>query len=188
MKMIKTRNALKICYYMMAADGLVQDSERAKFDELGVMLDEQFPKYKEQLVWECKQKGLFSPDREIVFLIMDYVEKELEEGIVDSIFEDTIPGRLLIWNMLTIALCDKDYTDAEKRVIHDAVRLLEIDEADFREMEHTLIAANAVAREESFLKEAEQGNPDIQLQLKNLKERGRIISANAREQIRKKEQ
>ena len=83
MKMIKTRNALKICYYMMAADGLVQDSERAKFDELGIMLDEQFPKYKEQLVWECRQKGLFSPDREIVYLIMDYVEKELEE-ILDA--------------------------------------------------------------------------------------------------------
>ena len=117
-------------------------------------------------------------------MIMDYVRKELEEGIVDSAFEDTIPGRLLVWNMLTIALCDGDYAETEGRVIRDAVRILEVEEADFREMEHTLIAANAVAREEKFLRTEKPGDPEVELQLKNLKERGRIISANAKEQMR----
>ena len=50
-------------------------------------------------------------------------------------------------------------------------------------MEHTLIAANAVAMEESLIRERETGNEDVKLQLKNLKERERVISAHAREQM-----
>ena len=181
MKMIKKQNALKICYYLMAADGLIVDDERTKFDELGNLLDETYPTYKDQLLWECKQNGLFSEDRERVFLLMDYVEREMKEGITDNITDDTIPGRLLIWNMLTIALCDRDYEEGERRLIENAVRKLEVEEADFHEMEQTLVAANAVERESRLISENEAGNEDAKLQLKNLKERGQVIAANARD-------
>ena len=183
MKNIKTQNALKICYYLMAADGLMVDDERSKFDELGNLMDDQYPSYRETLLWECRQKGFFSEDRERVFLLMDYVDRELEEGVSDSVTEGTVPGRLLIWNMLTISLCDRDYAEGEKRLIEEAVRKLEVDEADFREMEHTLVAANAVEREIALVREKETGNEDAALQLQNLKERRQVIALNAREQM-----
>jgi hypothetical protein len=83
--------------------------------------------------------------------------------------------------MLTIALCDRDYGEGERRLIENAVRKLEVEETDFREMEQTLVAANAVEREIRLISENEIGNEDAKLQLKNLKERGQVINANARE-------
>lgn len=183
MKMVRKRNALKICYYMMTADGLVKDSEREKFDELGRMIDDFYDSYKEQLIWECRQQGLFPGERELIFLIMDLVDRELKEGITDSLSEDVIPGRLLVWNMLTIALCDKDYDDAERRLVENVVRKLEVDTEDFREMEQTLVAANAVEKEAKFIREMEGAGGDASLQLKNLKERSRVIAANAKEHM-----
>ena len=97
---------------------------------------------------------------------------------------DTIPGRLLVWNMLTIALCDKDYDEGERRLIEEVVRRMEVDQTDFKEMEQTLVAANAAWLEEQMIREREAGNPDAEYQLKNLRERSRVIEANAKEHMR----
>ena len=183
MKYIDKKNALKICYFMMAADGLISDTERSKFDELGYLLDDAvYDTYKSDLLWECKQQALTVTEGDPTFHLMNAIDRELK-GVVDIQTDRTIQGRLQVWNMLTIALCDRGYADSERRLIEEAVRKLEVDVKDFREMEHTLIAANAVAMEESLIRERETGNEDVKLQLKNLKERERVISAHAREQV-----
>lgn len=184
MKMIMRKNALKICYFLMAADGLITETERSKFDELGEAIDDQYRTYRDSLLWECKREGMFSPDRDMIYLLLDLVDRELKEGVKEGVLTDTIPGRLLVWNMLTIALCDKDYNDGERRLVENVVRRMDVDVKDFKEMEQTLIAANSVSMEMKFLRENGTGDPDIEYQLKNLKERERIIAANAREQMR----
>ena len=120
----------------------------------------------------------------MIYLLLDLVDRELKEGVKEGVLTDTIPGRLLVWNMLTIALCDKDYNDGERRLVENVVRRMDVDVKDFKEMEQTLIAANSVSMEMKFLRENGTGDPDIEYQLKNLKERERIIAANAREQMR----
>jgi hypothetical protein len=184
MKYIEKKNALRICYYLMAADGVIRDEEREKFNELGYLLDDdKYDTYKDDLLWQCGRISLTSPEGDHVFNLMDAIGRELK-GITESSSMDTIPGRLLVWNMLTIALCDKDYDEGERRLIEEVVRRMDVDATDFKEMEQTLVAANAAWLEEQMIREREAGNPDVEYQLKNLKERSRVIEMNAKEHMR----
>ena len=47
-KAIPTRNAIKIFYYLMAADGKIFHNEEEKFDAIGKELDPDFVDHKEQ--------------------------------------------------------------------------------------------------------------------------------------------
>jgi len=179
MKTIKKRNALKILYYMMAADGFISDTERATFDELGHLVDDRYDSYRSDILWECRNIALTTPEGDPVFQLLDSAKRELND-LQDVLTEDTIPGRLLVWNMLAIALCDKDYAEGERRLIDEVRRKLELDDKDFLKMEQTMQAESAVGRQIAFLQEKVAENPDLKPQLKNLKERHSIISENAR--------
>ncbi|MBR6172295.1 MAG: hypothetical protein IKQ49_03880 [Eubacterium sp.] len=180
MKTIKKRNALKILYYMMAADGIITDTERSTFDELGRLMDDRYDNYRNDILWECRTIALTTPEGDPVFQLLNSVTKELN-NLSDTLTEDTIPGRLLVWNMLAIALCDKDYADSERRIIDEAVRKLELDKEDFLKMERAMKAASAVNREIEFLQEKVAENPDLEPQLRNLKERENLIKKGARD-------
>ena len=115
-----------------------------------------------------------------MFALLNNVSRELAD-VSDVMTEDMIPGRLLVWNMLAIALCDKDYAEGERRLIDEARRKLDLDEKDFLKMERTMQAEAAVGRQIAFLQEKIAENPDLQPQLQNLKERRNIIAANAKD-------
>lgn len=180
MKLIKKQSALKILYYMMAADGIITDTERSTFDELGRLIDDRYDSYRTDILWQCRNIALTTPEGDPVFALLNNVSRELAD-VSDVMTEDMIPGRLLVWNMLAIALCDKDYAEGERRLIDEARRKLDLDEKDFLKMERTMQAEAAVGRQIAFLQEKIAENPDLQPQLQNLKERRNIIAANAKD-------
>ena len=180
MKVIRKRSALKILYYMMAADGIITDTERSTFDQLARLIDDRYDSYRNDILWECRNIALTTPEGDPVFALLNMTARETSD-LSDVMTEDMIPGRLLVWNMLAIALCDKDYADGERRLIDEVRRKLELDEKDFLKMERTMQAEAAVGRQIAFLQEKIAENPDLRPQLKNLKERQSIIAANARD-------
>ena len=180
MKLIRKKSALKILYYMMAADGIITDTERSTFDELGKLMDDRYESYRDDILWECRTTALTTPEGDPVFQLLNSTAKELTD-LSDTLSDGMIPGRLLVWNMLAIALCDKDYATSERRLIDEVVRKLELDQADFLKMERAMKAASAVNQEIAFLQQKAAENPDLQPQLKNLKERESLIKKEAKD-------
>ena len=77
MKYIEKKNALRICYFLMAADGMIRDEEREKFNELGYLLDDdKYDTYKDDLLWQCGRISLTSPEGDHVFNLMDAIGRE----------------------------------------------------------------------------------------------------------------
>ena len=131
---ISTKSAIKIIFYLMAADGEVYHSEEEKFDSIGTELDPTFLDNKNRIVNECKKQLDKVIDYE------DYYET-LKEGIDaalndSKITEDTfITPKLLVWNLLAIAYSDENYDETERKLIKYIVRKTNIDKAIFLEME-----------------------------------------------------
>lgn len=51
---ISARSAIKVIYFLMAADGEIYHGEEEKFDLIGLELDPDFSNSKEQIVQECQ--------------------------------------------------------------------------------------------------------------------------------------
>ena len=178
---IKKKNALKILYYMMAMDGSIYDEERSAFDEVGRLVDDRYDSFRADILWECQNTALTKGEGDTVFHLLDAAAKEFKD-LGNVLTDDCIPGRLLVWNLLVVALSDLNYTDPERRLVDEAVRKLEIEENDFLQMEQVLRAKAAAERELLFLQQkAAEGTPDLKQQIANVKERVRIITANARD-------
>lgn len=51
---ISARSAIKVIYFLMAADGEIYHGEEEKFDLIGLELDPDFSNSKEQIIQECQ--------------------------------------------------------------------------------------------------------------------------------------
>ena len=148
---ISTKNAIKTIYFLMASDGEIQPDEMKDFDTMGTELDPKFPTFKDQLIKECQK----SIDKAIE--PKDYYDT-IQDGIEDALLlskrtEDTyISPKLLIWDLLTIAYSNKEYTETERRVMKYIVRKLDIDKTVFLEMENSMLTIIDLQKELTWIK------------------------------------
>lgn len=169
-KAIAPQSALKIFYYLMAADGKITSSEQEKFDEIGKELDPDFDEHKSTLFDECKNRMAKIIDTEDSYdALQDGVEAALsEEQISDNGF---ITPKLLIWDLMTIAYSDKEYDEAERRLLKYIVRKLDIAKDVFLEMETSLLTINDIERELTWIKTTDRPYLEIENQVKELEKR-----------------
>ena len=109
---IPVRNALKVFYYLIAADGKILEEELRKFDEIGTALDPAFEAHKSEIIEECNEQLENTIDPEDYY---DVLQDAVGEAIDSSRYDggSFITPRLLLWNMLTIAYCDGDYAEQQ---------------------------------------------------------------------------
>lgn len=158
---IPVRNALKVFYYLIAADGKILEEELRKFDEIGTALDPAFEAHKSEIIEECNEQLENTIDPEDYY---DVLQDAVGEAIDSSRYDggSFITPRLLLWNMLTIAYCDGDYAEQERRLLKCVVRKLNIDKAVFLEMENSILTVTELENELQWIKTTDR--PYLQIE------------------------
>ncbi|MBE5899795.1 MAG: hypothetical protein E7279_09365 [Lachnospiraceae bacterium] len=176
-KVISKRGAMKTFYYLMAIDG-IDEAEEEQFDAIGnEIMKEEFEGVKDSIKSECSmylEKKSNEDDR------YDFIQEGIDEALSDTVktIEEGVVPRLLLWDMLTIAMCDKDFSTLEERVIGHVARVLKIDKSVFMEMKQLIITVNAVEKEKEQLELSECPYSEIRPIVDEIeKRRETIVSA-----------
>ena len=181
-KIISTRSALKIIYYLMAVDGELFHSEEEKFDSIGRELDPDFAEHKEQIIAECQTQldKVIEPE-DFYDVLQDGVEDALlaSRQTVDSI----ITPKLLVWNLLTLAYSDEQYDESERKLIKYIVRKTNIDKAVFLEMESSILTLMDIEKELAWVKTTDRPYLVIEGMVNELADRKNVIFESVKDLI-----
>lgn len=179
---LSTKSAIKIIYYLMAADGEIYHSEEEKFDFIGRGLDPKFAEHKEQIVKECRAQFDKVIDKD------DYYDT-LRDGIEDALINSNstegsfVTPKLLVWDLLTIAYSDENYDETERKLLKYVVRKTDIDKTVFLEMENSMLTLMDVEKELSWIKTTEKPYLTIEAMVNELMERRSVIFESVKDLI-----
>lgn len=179
---ISTRNAIKVIYFLMAADGEIYHNEEEKFDAIGKELDPDFDAAKAQIIAEC-QKSL-----DKVIDPEDYYDA-LQDGVEDALLTskrtaDTfITPKLLLWDLLTVAYSDEEYNEAERKLLKYIVRKLDIDKGEFLEMESSMQTLMALEKELAWIKTTDKPYLTIEAMVNEIADRKNVIFDSVKDLI-----
>lgn len=179
---ISTRSAIKIIYYLMAADGQAVQSEEEKLDAIGAELDPEFSAHKEKIISECQAQldKVIEPE--------DFYDV-LQDGIEDAISAsrttaDTfITPKLLLWDLLTIAYSDEEYSENERRLVKYVVRKLDIDKAVYLELESSMLTLIDLEKELEWIKTTDRPCLKIEMMVNEIADRKNVIFESAKDLI-----
>lgn len=176
-KNLSAENAVKIIYYMMAADGEIFHNEEEKFDLICAEIDPDFAENKEQIISDCRKQ------LDKVIDPADYYDV-LQEGIEEAIYYDSdsnteknckVPSKLLIWDLLTIAYSDENYDETERKLLKYAVRKLNIDKSVFIEMENSILTLMDLEKELEWIKQTDRPYLTIETVVNEITNRKNVI-------------
>lgn len=173
-KVISKEGALKAFYYLMLIDG-VTEFEKERFQEIGKeLLGESFQEIGEVIIEEC-ENDISSVDIDEVRydIIQEGIDKSLNE-IVSTIEEGVVP-RLLVWNMLTLAYSDSDYTENENRLISHVTRVLQIEKSVLVEMKQLISVAHSIQDEKELLENSTKVYSEVRPLIDELEKRQNTI-------------
>jgi len=179
---VSTKSALKIIYFLMAADAEVYHSEDETFDTIGLNLDPNFMDIKEDLISECQNQLNKVIDPE------DYDDVVIE-GVADALLtsvstEDSfITPKLLVWNLLTIAHSDEKYHARERKIIKYIVRKLNIDKDIFLEMEHSFLTLSDLEKELNWIKTTDRPYLKIEAMVNEIADRKNVVFESVKDLI-----
>lgn len=171
---ICTRNALKVFYYMMAADGKLFHGEEEKFDLIGQEISPEFEKIRADVIAECQQQ------LDKVIDSADYYDV-LQDGVEDAILSSAktadsfITPKLLVWDLLTLSYSDEQYDETERRLLKYIVRKLDIDKAVFLEMESSIQTLMDLEKEQQWIKTTERPYLTIEAMVNEIEDRKHVI-------------
>lgn len=171
---ISTHSAIKLIYFLMAADGEIYHREEEKFDLIGMELDPDFSKSKEQIIRECQAALDKVIDPEDYY---DALQDGAEEVLLSSHKTEgaSISPKHLVWNLLSVAYSDEKYNDAERRFLKYVVRKLNIDKAVFLEMESSILTLMDIERELAWIKTTNRPYLTIEAMVNELADRKNVI-------------
>lgn len=174
---ISARAAIKIIYYLMAADGEIYHGEEEKFNEIGIALDPDFANSREQIIKECQAALDKIIDPEDYY---DVLQDGAEEALLSA--QETagasVSPKHLVWNLLSVAYSDGNYNDAERRFLKYVVRKLGIDKAVFLEMESSMLTLMDIERELAWIKTTNRPYLTIEAMVNELADRKNVIFAS----------
>ena len=173
-ELILPADALRIIYFLISSDMEITSEEEEMFDAIGKDIDPAYESHKDSIISECGSFMDQAADTDDYYdLIRDQVTASLQSSKTSS--EGTIKPRLLIWNLISIAFADGEYSDNERRLIKSAVRLMNIDISVMLEMEAAVQTLLAIQKEEEFLKMSERKYAEVELQMNEIAERKTVI-------------
>ena len=176
---IREQDALIIMYYLIASDMHVEDEEMDMFNSIGLELDPQFESYKDMLVNRCNAqiRGITDPDE-----YYDIVHEQVNSIIYNSQHsgEGSVQPGVLLWNLISIAFSEGEYSANEKRLIRSVGRSLEIDAIVIKEMEQAIQTLLALTEEEKVLKTSNRKYSEVEVYINEIADRKQTIMQNVR--------
>lgn len=174
LRIISKQGALKAFYYLMSVDD-VTSFEEDRFQEIGEeLLGAEFEVCRDELVSYCKAHlDSISVDDERYDVIQEEIDLVLNDTVTDV--NDGVVPRLLVWNMLSLAHCDDDYSENENRLISHVARVLSIDKSVFVEMKQLISTADSVRKEQEQLELSDRPYSEVRLLIDEIEKRKNTI-------------
>lgn len=181
---IENGAALEIYYYMIAVDGEVKQAEMDKFiaiikesnDSISDMGKEEIREELDEFVEMCNQRLETAIDEDEYFeVIKERIDEIKDEFATDWVSYDSIEASGLIWNLLSIAVSDKEYSEIEKKLIRYMVRKFQVDKTIYLEMENAMSAIQEISKEIDWLKQSNKPYTLIESMIGTLSERQKVI-------------
>ena len=171
---ISTESAIKVIYFLMAADGQILQSEEEKFIEIGAELDPDFSKHTDSIIRECQDslKGIDGTENSYK-KIKNAADAALNSSIEAE--DSYITPKLLVWDLLTVAYSDEDCDENEIKLINHIVKKLEIDKAVFLEMESSIQTMMDLEKELRWVKTTGRPYLTIEAVVNEIQNRKRVI-------------
>ena len=94
--------------------------------------------------------------------------------------EGNIRPTVLLWDLVSIAFAEKEYSANEKRLIRSVARTLGIDASILKEMESTIQTMTALNEEENVLKTANRRYSEVEPFINEIADRKQTIMQNMR--------
>lgn len=176
---IERTDAVKIAYYLMAVDGHISEEEELYIKEVargfGVMdysILEEIRKNVEDIFNITNNlKIIYNSIESEVRKILNKIETGEYETFHDKVTKkilsiEGITPNILIWNLMTMAIKDLDYSENERMLIKYIAGKLNVDESVLLEMDNSLRALYAVQNDLDWIKE----NINDQKEFSNLKQ------------------
>ena len=170
---LTTRDALRLFYYELSADGRVNDDELAKFKEICTTFAKDVPESElSALVDDCQ--GRLDASQSSVnplISVIACVDKLLYEPSVYTDVEDVFIPRLVIWNMLAIAYGDGECAEAERDLVDHVAQVVEVDNPVVLELESFALTIADLEREEAWIKTTDRPYLSIESALQDIEAR-----------------
>ena len=101
-KVVSPINAVKVFYYLMAADGSIATAEEERFNLVAAEIDPEFGEHRDYVIKTCKEHLDKVIDGDDYY---DVVQDGVEEALLAQQVLDKgyVPAKLLVWDLLTIA-------------------------------------------------------------------------------------
>lgn len=145
---------------MIAADGEVKQSELEKFEEIGKETDTSFVDYKDEVIEECNRQIKKVIDEDEYFeVIKEGIDEVLgkDSSLMSRLMFGGIGAPLVLWNLLSIAVSDKEYAPEEQKLIRYMVRKMKIDKDIYLEMENAIKTIQNIDRTITLLSSQDKG-------------------------------
>ncbi len=167
-ELIMPEDALKIIYFLIAADGELKEEEQEQFSLICKELDPEEKLDREKLIASCKE---FIRPNDLEYL--DYITDGIQDALNHSrtTGKGTIPKNMLLWDLLSVAWTDSDYAGSEKQVLRLISRRMEIDQTIILEMEAASEAIRAVLKEKTFLINSDRPYGEVAPRIEELDKR-----------------
>ena len=171
---ISADNAVLIFYILMNADGVMSPEEEVQFNLLAEALMPAYSENRETIIEKCDQviKKTQEADNksEAMQSLLEAIvsgEQNIDFGIVG--------GKLLIWDMLTIAYADNNFSDEEKDLMAFIINSFGIKQEDFVEMVNCQETMLDLEREIEWLKDSDKPYRTIEDMIAEIRSRQDVI-------------
>ena len=147
------RDALKLFYYLMFADGEARQDEFIKFISVCGDLGVNDPDARRAIVDACdeqlaKNASAISP----LFTAYTCVDGVLFTPETPAEGEAVVAPGLLVWNLLAMAYSDGSCDTSERELIGRIAKLVEFDDSMLLEMEDSILTLTDLEREQEWVK------------------------------------
>ena len=171
---LSTTAALRIIYYLMAVNGEIYHTEEEKYNLIGEDLDPYFKDNREKIIKRCQTQMEKAKKQDDYYSV-------IKRGVTTAISlskptkDSFITPKLLIWDLLSVAYSDDQYDDAEKKLIRFIVKKLNVNEAEFLEMESSFLTLIDIQRESDWIKTTDRQYKEIEKVVNELADRKAVI-------------
>ena len=174
-QLLSFKDSLRLIYSMIIIDGHIDDEENARFQDIGRHLDPYFISYQAELMKEgtCLLNTPVEDEDDYYDIIHDHVSSIIQSSVVEP--RKAIRGKVLLWDLLSVAYSEKEYSPSEKRLMRYIAKCMGVDAAILLEMEHTLRTLMAIETEEEWLKNSDKPYALVEERVNELADRKEAI-------------
>ena len=175
---ISDKSAASLIYYLILSDGKITEEEEEKFEAVC----KEFKISKTDMNEcrnQCKEKisEVIEEDdyEEIVSENVQSILNEETKRLSYLSFEEKIPIKLFLWDILCVAYSDGDYSQVEKKIVKKIKRAFDLDKSLYQEMVSAQDTVKAIKKEVEELKDSDLPYREVEILEKDLEKRISVI-------------